>query len=91
MRLKGNVITSGQLTTSATATVLVSEDKARVQLIVTNDSTGDKVYLGYAATVNSTNGMVLRPTQTLYIEGYFGPVYAVTTGTLTPVVTYLAY
>jgi hypothetical protein len=86
---KGNVLTTGQLATSGTATSLVASNPARVMLIISNNNTSADFFVGNSASVNVTNGHLVLRNTTLYLDNYTGPIFTVSAAT--PTATYIEY
>jgi hypothetical protein len=86
---KGNVLTTGQLATSGTATSLVASNPARVMLIIANNNTSADFFVGNSATVTATNGHLVLRNTTLYLDNYTGPIFTISAGT--PTATYIEY
>jgi hypothetical protein len=71
----------GSVTVTDSATVLVAANCARQELLLSNISTGDDIYLGMDSAVTTSNGIPLYAGQdrerSRGFGTYLGPIYAI--------------
>jgi len=68
--------TTTQVTVTTSATLLISTNLLRLDVLIMNDS-GRNVYIGFTDTVSTTTGFCLRDGVSWGSDTYKGPLYAI--------------
>lgn len=86
---KSNILTTGQVALNAsTATLLKAETPSRIFLQIINNDASIVIWVGYTSAVTSSTGYPVRAAGgTLILDGYTGPIYAIS-ASATPTAIY---
>ena len=72
----GSSGSTGAVTVSTGATLIVAANNGRYDVIIVNNSS-NTVYIGTANTVTTSNGIPILSNESIHFPEYLGPVYGV--------------